>query len=71
MKSEIKSLQKLGRGMRKTDTKIDVEYFDLIDKHNDSLLTQSWARVETYEKAGLEVKVVKKLKEAKAWMIKS
>jgi superfamily II DNA or RNA helicase len=57
MKSEIATLQALGRALRKHDTKKFVYVYDFLDKEK-YLITHSIARKRHYEKEGHTVKVL-------------
>lgn len=58
-KSHIQLLQRIGRGLRKTDTKDTVRIYDFIDATNKKyLLKHSEQRYELYKSEGFEVQLI-------------
>jgi len=57
-KSPIKNLQRLGRGLRKTDGKNEVEIVDFYDRGTRWLLSHSRERKNLWENQGFTVNVV-------------
>jgi len=55
-KSEVRSIQRIGRGMRKMQGKNNVIVYDFIDNTNMYLLKHSLERLRTYSKEGFMVK---------------
>lgn len=57
-KSQVKLLQRIGRGMRKKGGENIVTIHDFIDDTNKHLLDHSEARVKTYEREGFTTRVM-------------
>lgn len=55
MKSEIQTLQKIGRGLRKTKTKDSVRIWDFFDKGNKHLARHARIRRDIYKEQGWDV----------------
>lgn len=55
--SVIKTVQRMGRGMRKHQGKDSVHIFDFMDTHSEVLLRHSKKRMNTYKEMGFEVSV--------------
>ena len=53
--SFIKAVQRLGRGLRVTEDKKTVDYYDFMDKNSRIFERQSNIRRRIYEKEGYEV----------------
>lgn len=54
-KSKIETIQKIGRGLRKTENKRTVEVYDFMDKGNRFTEYHSRLRMDTYRKVGFEI----------------
>jgi len=54
-KSKIKLLQRIGRGLRKEEGKLDVELFDFYDDEIPMLKRHTLRRIEIYEAEGFGV----------------
>jgi superfamily II DNA or RNA helicase len=52
--SFVKTIQRLGRGLRVTDEKKSVTVYDFIDNTNPKLLKHSKARAKTYKMFGYD-----------------
>ena len=52
--SYVKILQRIGRGMRVTDTKTTVDVYDFYDTTNDILEKHAKERIKTYKKEGYD-----------------
>lgn len=52
--SYVKILQRIGRGMRVTDTKKTVDVYDFYDSTNDILKRHAEERIKTYKKEGYD-----------------
>lgn len=52
--SYVKTLQRLGRGLRITETKKSVDIFDFYDTTNEILLRHAKKRIKTYEDEGFD-----------------
>lgn len=55
MKSEMQTLQKIGRGLRKTETKTTVKVWDFFDKGNKHLARHARMRRDIYKDQGWDV----------------
>lgn len=58
-KSGISVIQRLGRILRKTETKNEAWMYDMYDTHNDKLHKQSLARISELKKEGHTVRIIK------------
>ncbi len=58
-KSEIKNLQRLGRGLRKTTGKVSLKLVDFIDTGSKTLKKHSEIRKGIWEEQGFVVKILK------------
>lgn len=57
-KSSIRSLQKLGRGLRRTADKDEMDYIDFYDENSRVMLAQSKKRIKTYKEEGHLVEII-------------
>jgi superfamily II DNA or RNA helicase len=55
-KSQVKSIQRIGRGLRLAENKDKVIIYDFYDLHHKMLMKHSKERLKTYEGEGFEVK---------------
>jgi superfamily II DNA or RNA helicase len=51
-------IQRFGRGLRRTDDKQHLKYFDFVFEINEYLEKHSWKRIDILEKEGYQVKVM-------------
>lgn len=57
-KSHIQILQRIGRGLRRTDTKTTVHVYDFLDATNRYLLKHSEERYKLYKSEGFDVELI-------------
>lgn len=62
-KSTIQTLQRIGRGLRKSDGKDSVEVYDIFDANMRWLLDHSQRRVKVLRDAGHDVQIVRSVEE--------
>lgn len=58
-KSQVKLLQRIGRGMRHKDGDNTMKIYDFLDDTNKILLRHSEKRIETYASEGFKTKLIK------------
>lgn len=66
LKSAIKTIQRLGRGMRVTATKNEIDLYDIDDRGNVWLADHAKARSKTYRAEGFEVSLLSETESALA-----